>query len=120
MMHHQYEPCKHANCLIKNLLEIDSLPQLRNLLEMSESSPRFIRLVSGEKDEANDEGEEARGGADGRTLPPGTEEGESSNPKRACGVDWLHAELPPAGPAQSRPPGPGAYQGAGSWSRAPP
>src|SRR5437016_12979027 len=88
---------KLTNCLIKNLLEIDSLPQLRNLLEMSEISPALIRLVSGEKDEANDEGEEARGGADGRTLPPGTEEGESSNPKRVCGVDWLQAELRTAG-----------------------
>ena len=41
-----------ANCLIKNLLEIDSLPQLRNLLEMGEISSAVKRLVGGEKDEA--------------------------------------------------------------------
>ena len=68
-----------ANCLIKNLLEIDTLPQIRNLLEIREISSALETLLGGEKDEANDEGAEARSGCDGRALSPGTEEGEDGN-----------------------------------------
>jgi hypothetical protein len=40
---------KPANCLIKNLLESESLPQIRNLLEMREINPARLRLKSGVK-----------------------------------------------------------------------
>src|SRR5436853_7202973 len=45
---------KRTNCLTKNLLEMESLPQIRNLLEMSEISSA-AKVSGGVKDEVNDE-----------------------------------------------------------------
>jgi hypothetical protein len=63
-----------ANCLIKNLLESESLPQIRNLLEMREINPATLKLSSGVENEAEDDGTETNCGSHGRTLPPGGEE----------------------------------------------
>jgi hypothetical protein len=70
---------KQPNCLIKNLLEIDSLPQIRNLLEMREINPARLRLKSGVENEADDEGTETDCRSYCRTLPEGWEERERSN-----------------------------------------
>ncbi len=52
-----------TNCLTNNLLESESLPQIRNLLEMSEINPAGLKLESGVENEADDEGtEEATAG----------------------------------------------------------
>src|SRR5437870_13895187 len=49
---------KNSNCLTKNLLEKDSLPQIKNQLEMREISSAAT-VSGGEKDEVNDEREKA-------------------------------------------------------------
>src|SRR6266496_408029 len=79
------------NCLIKNLLESESLPQIRNLLEMSEISPAALKLSSGVENEADDEGTETNCGGDGRSLPQSGQEGERSNSERVWGADRLRA-----------------------------
>src|SRR2546426_7010844 len=66
---------KRSNCLTKNLLEMDSLPQIRNLLEMSEISSA-AKVSGGVKDEVNDEGKKADRGGHGRALPAGAGERE--------------------------------------------
>jgi hypothetical protein len=71
--------CEMANCLIKNLLEIDSLPQIRNLLEMREINPARLTLKSGVENEADDEGTETAGGGDCGTISQGQQEGEGCN-----------------------------------------
>lgn len=65
------EGVKNPNCLIKNLLESESLPQIRNLLEMREINPAVLTLSNGVENEADDEGTETDCGRDGRTLPQG-------------------------------------------------
>ncbi|HYJ85950.1 MAG TPA: hypothetical protein VEW46_07840, partial [Pyrinomonadaceae bacterium] len=49
---------KGTNCLTNNLLESESLPQIRNLLEMREINPAGLKLESGVENEAEDEGTE--------------------------------------------------------------
>src|SRR6266508_5783480 len=69
---------KGANCLTKNLLEMESLPQIRNLLEMREIS--FAAKESGGvKDEVNDERKKAHRGGHGRAISAGAEERENSH-----------------------------------------
>jgi hypothetical protein len=65
---------KLANCLIKNLLESESLPQIRNLLEMSEINPAGVKPSGGVKNEANDERAETTGRGVRRSVSAGTEE----------------------------------------------
>ena len=70
---------KWTNCLIKNLLESESLPQIRNLLEMSEINPARLRLKGGVENEADDEGTETDCGSDRGSLSQSWQEGEGSN-----------------------------------------
>src|SRR6266567_480300 len=95
------EQDKGANCLTKNLLEMESLPQIRNLLEMSEISSA-AKVSGGVKDEVNDEGTKAHCGGHGRAIPAGAEEKEDRHPERVCGTDRVRAELRGDGVAQSR------------------
>ncbi|HYJ85951.1 MAG TPA: hypothetical protein VEW46_07845, partial [Pyrinomonadaceae bacterium] len=53
-----YATVNRANCLTNNLLESESLPQIRNLLEMREINPAGLKLESGVENEAEDEGTE--------------------------------------------------------------
>src|SRR5712692_9738495 len=50
---------KKANCLTKNLLESDSLPQVKNLLEISFTIASFRTGEGGETVEVNDGGAES-------------------------------------------------------------
>jgi hypothetical protein len=70
---------KPANCLIKNLLESESLPQIRNLLEMRGINPARLKLSSGVENEADDEGAETNSGGYCRALSQGQEERERRN-----------------------------------------
>ncbi|MEK7834605.1 MAG: hypothetical protein AAB298_00450 [Pseudomonadota bacterium] len=65
------ESVNQANCLIKNLTEIDSLPHLRNLIEISLPIDRMEG-----KDEVDDERKKVGGEGDGGALPEGEEKGE--------------------------------------------
>src|SRR2546422_6950239 len=69
---------KRPNCLTKNLLEKESLPQIRNLLEMREISSA-AKVSGGVKDEVNDEGKKAHRGGHDRAIPTGAEERENRN-----------------------------------------
>src|SRR5947209_5146612 len=102
-----------SNCLTKNLLEMDSLPQIKNLLEMSEISSA-AKVSGGVKDEVNDEGTKAHRGGHSRALPAGAEEREDGNSERVCGVERVRAQLCGAGFAQSRPGGNGECEAAGA------
>src|SRR5215211_6421649 len=106
-----------ANCLIKNLLESESLPQIRNLLEMREINPARLRLKSGVENEADDEGTETNCGGDGRSLPQSGQEGERSNSERVCGVDRIRAQLRGARVTQSGAGSAGESQAAGARRR---
>src|SRR5437660_10215734 len=66
------------NCLTKNLLEMDSLPQIKNLLEMSEISSA-AKVSGGVRDEVNDERKKAYRGGQSRAIPAGAEERENRN-----------------------------------------
>src|SRR2546430_17218470 len=74
---------KPTNCLTKNLLEMESLPQIRNLLEMSEISSA-AKVSGGVKDEVNDEREKAHRGGHGRAIPAGAggKEKRHARPRR--------------------------------------
>src|SRR6266571_4273848 len=72
---------KTANCLTKNLLEMDSLPQIRNLLEMREISSA-AKVSGGVKDEVNDERKKAHRGGHSRAVSAGAEEREDGNSER--------------------------------------
>src|SRR6266487_4623528 len=104
---------KIANCLTNNLLEMESLPQIRNLLEMSEISSA-AKESGGVKDEVNDEGTKAHRGGHGRAIPAGAEEKEDRHPERVCGTDRVRAELRGDGVAQSRSGGNGESEVAGA------
>src|SRR6266704_3179591 len=67
---------KAPNCLTKNLLEMDSLPQIKNLLEMSEISPA-AKESGGVKDEVNDERKKAHRGGHSRAVSAGAQEREN-------------------------------------------
>ena len=90
-----------SNCLTKNLLEMESLPQIRNLLEMSEISSA-AKESGGVKNEVNDERKKAGRRSQRRALPARAQEREDSNSERVCGADWVRAQLRSAGFAQSR------------------
>ena len=60
-----------TNCLIKNLTEIDSLPHLRNLTEISV----LIDRMEG-KGEVDDERKKVGGEGDGGALPESDEKAE--------------------------------------------
>src|SRR5881396_4386881 len=92
---------KGTNCLTKNLLEMDSLPQIRNLLEMREISSA-AKVSGGVKDEVNDERKKAHRGGHSRAVSAGAEEREDGNSERVCGVERVRAQLCGAGFAQSR------------------
>src|SRR5216110_652029 len=104
---------KLPNCLTKNLLEMESLPQIRNLLEMSEISSA-AKVSGGVKDEVNDEGTKAHRGGHGRAIPAGAEEKEDRHPERVCGTDRVRAELRGDGVAQSGSGGNGESEVAGA------
>src|SRR5437879_1142595 len=91
-----------ANCLTKNLLEMESLPQIRNLLEMREISSA-AKVSGGVKDEVNDEGTKAHRGGHRRAIPTGAEEREDGNSERVCGGERVRAQLCGAGFWESRP-----------------
>jgi hypothetical protein len=76
---------KRANFLIKNLTEMDSLPHLRNLIEI----PLLILLIDRVegKGEVDDEREKVGGEGDVGALPEGDEEGERWDAGR---VDRAH------------------------------
>src|SRR5438046_10023545 len=80
------------NCLTKNLLEMESLPQIRNLLEMREISSA-AKVSGGVKDEVNDEREKAHRGGHGRAVSAGAEEREEDKYERVCGVEGVRAEV---------------------------
>src|SRR6266545_2306827 len=102
-----------SNCLTKNLLEMESLPQIRNLLEMREIS--FAAKESGGvKDEVNDERKKAHRGGHRRAVSAGAEEREDSNSERVCGVDRVRAQLCGDGVAQSRSGGASEPKAAGA------
>src|SRR3989449_5808795 len=104
---------KNANCLTKNLLEMESLPQIRNLLEMREISSA-AKVSGGVKDEVNDEGKKAHRGGHGRAIPTGAEERENRNLERVCGADLVRAKLRGDGVAQSWSGGNGESKAAGA------
>src|SRR6266567_4460967 len=92
---------KNANCLTKNLLEMESLPQIKNLLEMSEISSA-AKLGGGVKDEANDERKKTYCRGHRGKVSASAEEREDGYFKRVCGADRIRKELRGAGVAQSR------------------
>lgn len=63
------------NCLTQNLLESESLPQVRNLLEISFTIASFGTGEGGETVEVNDGGAESSGEGDGGAISAWTEEG---------------------------------------------
>src|SRR5437868_4172425 len=65
---------------------MDSLPQIRNLLEMREISSA-AKVSGGVKDEVNDEGTKAHRGGHSRAIPTGAEEREDGNSERVCGAE---------------------------------
>src|SRR3990172_9359150 len=77
--HHTLPVQSHRlpNCLIKNLTEIDSLPHLRNLIEISLPIDRMEG-----KDEVDDERKKVGGEGDGGALPKGEEKGEGRDAGR--------------------------------------
>src|SRR5436853_1772085 len=105
---------KRTNCLTKNLLEMESLPQIRNLLEMREISSA-AKVSGGVRDEVNDERKKAYRGVHSRALPTGAEEREDGNSERVCGVERVRAQLCGAGFAQSRSGRNGECEAAGAW-----
>src|SRR5437867_10801577 len=80
---------------------MDSLPQIRNLLEMREISSA-AKVSGGVKDEVNDERKKAHRGGHSRAVSAGAEEREDGNSERVCGVERVRAQLCGAGFAQSR------------------
>jgi hypothetical protein len=84
---------KFPNCLTKNLLESDSLPQLRNLLEISFTIASFGTGEGGERVAVNDGGAESSGESDGAAISAWVEEREAKDPGRVGGVDWLQSLL---------------------------
>jgi hypothetical protein len=68
---------KRANCLTNNLFESESLPQIRNLLEMSEINSAGLKLKSGVENEADDEGALTIGGGYGGPLSKSKQEGKA-------------------------------------------
>jgi hypothetical protein len=64
---------------VKIYSNADSLPQIRNLLEMREINPARLRLKGGVENEADDEGTETDCGSDNGTLSQSRQEGEGSN-----------------------------------------
>src|SRR5438552_15925511 len=104
---------KRANCLTKNLLEMESLPQIKNLLEMSEISSA-AKVSGGVKDEVNDEGKKAHRGGHGRAIPTGAEERENRNLERVCGADLVCAKLRGDGVAHPCSGGDGDSKAAGA------
>src|SRR5437764_1796040 len=101
------------NCLTKNLLEMESLPQIRNLLEMREIS-FAVKESGGVKDEVNDERKKAHRGGHRRAVSAGAEEREDGNSERVCGVDRVRAQLCGDGVAQSRSGGASEPKAAGA------
>src|SRR5712692_10197583 len=92
---------------------MDSLPQIKNLLEMSEIN-FAARVSGGVKDEVNDEREKAHRGGHSRAVSAGAEEKEDRHPERVCGAEWVRAELRGDGFAQSRSGGNGESEAAGA------
>ncbi len=88
-----YTPCRQAvkrsNCLTQNLLESESLPQLRNLLEKSFTIASFAGAEGGEGVEVNDGGAEGSSDEDGATVSASDEEGEGQDSGRVRGADGL-------------------------------
>src|SRR5207245_10259336 len=80
---------------------MDSLPQIKNLLEMSEISSA-AKVSGGVKDEVNDERKKAYRGGHSRAIPAGAEEKENRNFELICRAERIRAELRRAGFAQSR------------------
>src|SRR2546427_11215167 len=91
---------KGSNCLTKNLLEMESLPQIRNLLEMSEISSA-AKVSGGVKDEVNDEGTKAHRGGHGRAIPAGGGEKKDKDPEQGFGTERGLAGVSGAGVGQT-------------------
>jgi hypothetical protein len=72
------------HCLIKNLTEMDSLPHLRNLTEIS----LLIDGMEG-KDEVDDERRKVGREGDGGALREGAQEGERRDAGRVNRANWL-------------------------------
>ena len=70
---------KLSNCLIKNLLESESLPQIRNLLEMREINSAAEKHSGGVKNGANDEGAKTISRGNGWAVSEGPEEGQAND-----------------------------------------
>jgi len=68
---------KRSNCLSKNLLERDSLPQLKNLLEISFAIASFRSGEGGERVEVNDGRAESSGESDGAAISAWAQEREA-------------------------------------------
>src|SRR6266446_1238218 len=92
---------------------MESLPQIRNLLEMSEISPA-AKVSGGVKNEVNDERKKADRRSHRRALPARAQEREDGNPERVCGADRVRAELRGDGVAQSRSGSNGESKAAGA------
>src|SRR3989337_3092860 len=74
----------YANCLIKNLSEIDSLPHVRNLSEMPSPSQ-----WDGRRREVDDEREKVAGQGGSRALPESPQERKGADTRRFDRVEWL-------------------------------
>jgi hypothetical protein len=68
------------NCLSQDLLEKESLPQVKNLLEIRFTVASFEdREEGGERIEANDGGTESGGAGDGAPVPASEQEEEGQD-----------------------------------------
>ena len=70
---------KKSNCLTKNLLEMDSLPQIKNLLEMSETATGSEESL-GVENEADDEATTGGDQSDCGEVSASGQEGEETDP----------------------------------------
>src|SRR5450756_610997 len=73
-----------ANCLIKNLSEMDTLPHVRKLSEMPRPSQ-----WDGRRREVDDEREKVAGQGGIRTLPESPQERKGADTGRFDCIEWL-------------------------------
>src|SRR5712691_8850450 len=109
---------KSANCLSKNLLESDSLPQLKNLLEISFTIASFRTGEGGERVEVNDGGAESGGEGDGAAISAWAQEREAEDAGRVHGADWLQPIVCAHGVTQLWPARWPARETSGQWAAA--
>src|SRR5438876_2349253 len=107
-----------ANCLTKNLLESESLPQVKNLLEISFTIASFRTGEGGERVEVNDGGAESGSKGDGAEISAWAEEREAEDAGRVYGADWLQPIVRAHGVTQLWAAGWQADEASGQWAAA--